>query len=427
MTPEFYTAKKGTIFHENTCKLYIFSPSSIQVLRGWPKPYAWKKTNEKPRWIQYWPSITLPKGVLDKKIKKLSMPYEHHGQLLLPGFIHKKDVQRSEDLAWSRWYETIPAAVRNIVNPYRDRQWNVLSLVACCGSAALDLAKSNPALAYALASNWIFHKPRVNQPLLSSRELLKTGRNQREILAWLGFSESDQIRRILRKVVLRSLAVDSLLCLRRSLQYPDVVKSLSHLDRINIGVIRIVTDPELFNFVTPIFLHEVSCRKDEDRNANTAWVLRECLDTFKNSISPERKFPVLNSLKKLHEFYSTMIEKLKHNIKNINNGTIDILFPHPPVSGIPNIIPLTRSHELIEEGIYQKNCAADYIEKVAISRDVYIYKVLFPERCTLSLEKNGNQWKIGQIARACNGLASEETLSYVKKWLKDNTCGEINA
>ncbi len=421
MNKGIYVADNRTVFHEDTGKLYFFSKSYVQVLKGWPKPCAWIRTYETPRWTHCRPSIKIPKGNLEGKIRKLSMPYNHHGQLLLPEFYYKKEFKKWEDLAWNRWYDTIPLHVRKSVSIYRDRQWHMLEFVACCGPVALDLIKANPALAYALASNWVFHKPQMNQPLRFAQELLKAGKNQRDVLAWLGFQPSEQIRRILRKIVARSVSIGSLLSLRQRLQDDRVVKTLSHLDRINRGVIRIIIDPELFRFVSPVFLHELSQSKNEDRKATTAWVLRHFKGVYEYILSSNRKFPVLNSLKKLDEF-CIMIQ---NKVCKIQSGKIDVAFPPPPVAGTPSIIPFVNSHELIEEGVLQKNCVADYIGNVAFDKNMYLYKILSPERCTLSLEKNGSQWKIGQLARACNRAPSIETISFVKTWLKENTAKEV--
>ena len=51
--------------------------------------------------------------------------------------------------------------------------WQQVEALIRCGESALDLVRSNPALAYLVASNWVFHQPAVRQPLRSARALLR--------------------------------------------------------------------------------------------------------------------------------------------------------------------------------------------------------------------------------------------------------------
>ena len=59
----------------------------------------------------------------------------------------------------------------------------------------------------------------------------------------------------------------------------------------------------------------------------------------------------------------------------------------------------------------------NYCERVAAGK-VFIYRVLQPERATLSLAPAANgEWEIDQILRACNQPTSPLTLQAVQTWL----------
>lgn len=126
-----------------------------------------------------------------------------------------------------------------------------------------DLSRSNPALAYALASNWVFHRPAVTRPMRAARSLV--GRAEPRILEWLGFPTSEPARRILAKIVPLSLSVEGLLYLRDALADPWTVRILSHLRRINQGALRLTTDPRLRPHVTFRLIEDVSRDNAHDR------------------------------------------------------------------------------------------------------------------------------------------------------------------
>ena len=257
------------------------------------------------------------------------------------------------------------------------------------------------------------HKPPVKKPLRSVRALLKVGKNQRDILAWLGFPHRESHRKLLMKIDPIALTITSLLYLRKSMEDEYTLKTLTHLGRLNVGVIRIATDPKLLSHVTPTFLHEISNLKEENRNAKAAHVLMDSIRMFQCIMPEYRKFPMVRSLGKLNEVH----ESLLNDLKRIKGGFINMPFPKPPVEGTEHIIPITSSRDLVEEGRLQQNCVASYLEDIAIHRSTYIYRVLSPERCTLSLEKKDTGLVIDQLKQSYNRPASFQTCQEVRKWL----------
>jgi hypothetical protein len=408
----FRTPRDGVVFHPDTGKLYVYQPSTIEVMVAWPKPAAWKKTRGRPYWVHFRPEITIPRGDLERRIALRDPDADEKGQLWLPCCrpIRHRDPVVQAELRHLRWFATIPREVRELIAPFPDRHWHLLSLIARCGPAARDLVVSNPALAYALASNWVFHKPAVRRPLRSARALLAPGRKQREILGWLGFPATEWARRLLRKIPVSSVGILRLLYLRDSLADAAVHKLLSHLPRINAGVIRIVTDPALRRHATPRLLEEVAHDPHEDRRPRAAFLLRDCLAMHRG---PAR-FPALRSLARLREVHDSLAEELWGEARSLRN----VAFPPPPLEGTPNIVPITDLWELEEEGRIQRNCVASYAHRILASRKVYIYRVLAPERCTLSVARRGDRWVLSEIRSACNRPASPETIRVVQEWIR---------
>lgn len=414
----FRRSKKGTVFKAETGKRYVFEPGSVSVLVGWPQPVAWKKTRSTRGWMHFRPKICIPRRDPSKRIRELQASTDETGQALFPFCATPlKERARHWHLAWARWYETIPLEIREMVSRFADRQWHILSLLARCGPAAADLVHGNPALAFALASSWIYHHPPVRQPLRSARALLGESKKQRRILAWLGFPATEATRRLLGKVIPKSISVTSLLYLRQSLTDPGMVKTLSHLQRLNAGAIRIATDPDLLAHATPTLVEEISNQRDEDRRPRAAYLLQDSVNMFRVLSPTGRKFPPVRRIWNLSGLHDALIDDL--NRARLMNA--DVAFPPPPVEGTETIVPITSAHDLVEEGRAQHNCVAAYVDRVAIQQRVYIYRILWPERCTLSLVKRRDRWLLGELKRTCNDPPSAHTHRVVGEWLSGHS------
>lgn len=412
----FRPTKRGAVFKIDTGKLYLFAPGSITVMQSWP-PMAWKKTRSNLRWVHLRPKVLLPCGNLEGRIEHLSAPADENGQLLLPFYADETQRLWRADIAWLSWSARIPEHVREVVARFPDRQWHLLSFIARCGDAAIDLVLANPALAWALASNWAFHRPPVQRPMRSARALLKPGNKQKDILAWLGFPEAEAARKVLRKIAHKAINVPSLLYLQQSMTDPAVAKVLAHLPPpINAGALRIVTDPGLLPFAGPTLVGEVSFKREEDERPKAAYLLQDSLNMFRLLYRGQGRFPHLKSLARLAEFHDSLVDEMGH----IQLHDLDLALPPVPVKGTGTIIPLTTARDLIEEGRLQRNCIASYIERVAIQQRLYIYRMTFPERCTLSIMKRGAKWVLCELKRTCNLPAAETTRQAVLEWLSQS-------
>ena len=76
-----------------------------------------------------------------------------------------------------------------------------------------------------------------------------------------------------------------------------------------------------------------------------------------------------------------------------------------------------RLADLREEGELQSNCVGSYTGAIR-ARTTFIYRVLTPERATLSIVRgNDRDWKIGQLKCRANAQASAITRLAVQDWL----------
>ena len=78
---------------------------------------------------------------------------------------------------------------------------------------------------------------------------------------------------------------------------------------------------------------------------------------------------------------------------------------------------------LLKEGQQQHNCVGGYIERVRSGR-CYIYRVLQPERATLSIIKEASgEWDVGELLSSCNKKVRPRTETAVNDWLSNAQLG----
>lgn len=95
-------------------------------------------------------------------------------------------------------------------------------------------------------------------------------------------------------------------------------------------------------------------------------------------------------------------------------------FPPPPFPGTDTIRPLCTPVELINESIAQRNCVGNRVTYEPHIRKgrCYIYKVVAPERATLSIiRRTGESWSIGELKAAGNHPVGLGMLRVVRDWL----------
>lgn len=102
--------------------------------------------------------------------------------------------------------------------------------------------------------------------------------------------------------------------------------------------------------------------------------------------------------------------QLNKIIRSRNNIEIS-----PPFEGTATIIPLTSGQALEEEGADMQHCVGGYAEKMFEGR-CYVYKVLAPQRATLSLYRQDGAWQLGELRGVHNADVDEQTHQYVQQW-----------
>ncbi|MCY2927990.1 MAG: hypothetical protein NTV86_00570 [Planctomycetota bacterium] len=399
--------RPGLVFHNG--KLYDFDRHGVTVMRGWPAPLAWRKTRTRP-WRMLRPRISLVPSRPPHSVNPTDSPADEAAE--------QREARALEAIrkAWEGFWTDVPPEVRRIVSAFPDRQWHIFSFLARCGKAAWELAEANPALAFCLANNWVFHKPAVAQPLRAARALLV--RKQHQIAGWLGFPPTRSAARILAKIEPTGLAVGRLLYLRDRMADPETLKTLRHLPRIGPHLAIILTNQRLLRHVSARFLRELAnpnARPDRRNyyppSANVSTWLFDTLE-MAEALHPDfdRKFDSLAELWTANQIFFVQMDELEEE------GHENFRFPPPPIPGTDAIVPITTPEALAEEGRLQNHCARNYGRRVAAGES-YFYRVLKPERATLSLQFKAGKWNIGEVKSKGNREVRTETKAFLERWL----------
>jgi hypothetical protein len=386
----------GTAFKHG--KLYEFDKYGVTVIRFWPEPAAWRKTRTRP-WRHVRPAIDLNEA--DDAFWEARINDNDPDDWVKASIIRSKACSQTA-------MGKIPREVLDLASQFSKRQWHMLSFLARCGPAAADLTRSNPALAWALASNWVFHRPAVSQPMRAARSLVRC--KQREILEWLGFPGTESARKTLAKISPAALNILPIFSVRRHLLDPAAAKILRHVPLITATVYRLL-DPQLRPYAAPALFEEAA----RIYAPVPAWAY-ELRDTLRMSaqLYPGRPLPIFQSAQQVIARHNELIERINdENMLLMEERTL----PDPPLPGTEVIIPLTTTAALMVEGKHQCNCVGSYIQQV-LAENVYIYRVLAPERATLSIVRRQDKWEMGEIKGYANTEVSKQTLDAVRAWVR---------
>jgi hypothetical protein len=389
--PEFTRpANPGHAFRDG--KLYRFSRERIEVIRAWgPRAGAWRLTPEQG-WRACRPWFSLEAMTRGLKARLAS----ESASVRIAAECEKKLL------------ETIPEPARRMAGRFGSNDWEALQFLNRCGEPAAELMESTPALAFALAVRRRLNAPGAPKSAEQARRALRL--RQRVIAGLLGFPEREATVRVLRKIPRKAVDFWRIYHLRPALAGGKSLDWALHLPRLSAVVLRILCDPALLEMVSYGFLEELALRRGRDRQISEAgqlWLL------WRFAQAAGRKLPRFRSVEQLEEAYT---EERPHWMEEAVPPQERVEIPPPPVGGGEGIEPLACQEDLIREGAEMAHCAAGYAHQVAAG-ELYLYRLLSPERATFSIVRSGGLWKLGQIRGRANREVSLAAVDTVRYWL----------
>ena len=381
-------------------QLCITTAQEEMRLGTWPLLEATRRRKGEAKWSRFVPAFRLlrPKNDL---LAIEAGPAGVRGQGVDP-LLEKHQ-------AFRLFRQSFPPRLALAAERYPARQWAVLRMVQE-REEAVELLEQNPALGFCTANLARFRKIFGNH----GRQAAELSRRpQREVLAWFGFPDGQAWVNIVRKILPETVTVERVQALRSVATIGAVAQRLAHVPVINAGLLELATQPNLMAQVSPALLNEIAVA-EEERLQGSAVHLLEDLARALESMGRRPGLAVIKTLEKLrHRSHEVAEEFQNYVVVQRAVGS----FLEPPVPGTEDIEPLTDAGQLLEEGRAQRNCVGGYAPRVAGGK-VFIYRVLRPERATLSLRLGSDgEWGIGQLLRACNQKVSPATTLAVLRWL----------
>lgn len=414
----FAAPKRGASFHTETGKYYLFEPTELTVIRTWPKPTAWIKTESQPAWRHFRPldlHICDPEKWLPTREVGLLKEYRQDPSSLEAGKTDEeiKNLRRRVSNARHRlpfrlFLETIPPEIIAPIARFNERHFHLLSWLARCGSYALEYLHSNPALAFCVASNWVFHEPRVQQPMRAARSLIR--RRRRKVLQYLGFGPANESTvRLFAKILPEAVSISRLLYLRAALRENNSLPGqLAHVRTINAGLLRIA-DPRLISLTSPPLLDDIASSPEECRRSRAAYFLRDAIEMATQMSLPLEKLRC-RSIRSLNRKHDELVEK--YNLWVADSISKEGARLPRPFQGLESesvsIVPLDTPMLVAEEGREMEHCCASYIPRMFREGNCALYRVAADgERATLSLVRSGGKWRLSELRGIRNCAPSD--------------------
>lgn len=452
--------------------LHIRSVASAMRIRWNPEPRA-EIRDGRGAWRDFRPDFRLVRPPASEA--RAALPLEAEGESAGPDVLDRKRI------AFDAFRGEIPPEFVSRVERFGSHQWSLLVLIRA-ERAALDLAASNPVLAYCLANNDEFRGTEADAAAVQA--VWYSHRRQRVILQFLRFPESEAVVRLLRKIRPEAVFPSLMRRLAGSIRVDRrVLEILGHHSSINRGMLELVANPRIFPYVTPRLLYAVADSPAELAEAPTADQILSAVGTLQEA---GLNLPVrpLTTIRQVEEFrervdaeiaeaarrreeaarrareaqaererraraareaHAQALRRIRERERAaraagrrlrrpagpdgergavpglgalpVPTGAVEP-FPPPPVPGTPDIVPLRSAADLEEEGREQRNCVASYAWRVRRGM-CYIYRVLQPERATLSIVPGPDGgWRRFELKRKENRGVRESTKHFVDRWLE---------
>jgi len=253
-------------------------------IRIWPHPCAEIRKGA-GQWERFYPEFRVIDYPLPKPKKKHPSPQLDLGLEIEPTPV---DTRPSKRQAYDQLRQTMPRSYAMALAPFKSHQWNMIVFLSF-HRRFYELIKSNPAIAFSLA-NLQDIKWRVYRKELRLEDL--TGMKQTDLLKLLSLPGTKSLVQISKKIQPASVSPDILQVLRHCLHHESVMKKLSHLKKINTGVLALLTRrDDVRDLVTPQLLEEVSLDRAHNHYPASMHQLTESF-RWHRELRPDLRLPL---------------------------------------------------------------------------------------------------------------------------------------
>lgn len=310
----------------------------------------------------------------------------------------------------------IPDAIQDAARAYQYLQTTLLQWAAISHAAA-DLLQQTPHLVWLLAAT-------ATTEAWTRREIdHAVSRRRVEIVERVTGGRSEAAVRFLNRIVLHRGDASELRLIRMILDRPAVWQGLGQWTRIPVHLLAVLLQyPEL----TGSRLLRHIAERDYSRLSDAIAQVRQVTDNWRDALEMARllaigdavqaldRCPTFAAVQRLHDRWMEQLNRRKALVMEGQRR-----FPEPPIPGSAAIHPILSEEDLQAEGRLMGHCVASYANQVRRGES-YIYRLLYPERATLELQRRGTRFMLAQFKAARNQQPRPDAWEVVNQWLKEH-------
>jgi len=242
-----------------------------------------------------------------------------------------------------------------------------------------------------------------------------------DILSAAGLPGSKSLARLVGRLKLSPMMPWELDDVRLALQQSEFLTLLRHHAEVHLNHLRL-----LLRVRRPLWPGMLCLVNEHTQAADLTWTCRMIRDTLNLAGGNEQVMVQVNSREDLQDQHDRFIDRFnRQNHRNSAEKRLELAkaleeehgaYPKPPIAPVEGIQPLSSWLELLEEGATMRHCVGSYDMAVAWG-EVFIYRMISPERLTISLEHRNDAWVVGEVRASCNANPSPAALERVRRWV----------
>lgn len=404
---------------------------SLEEVRRWARRPHWiiEESKERQTQIERLDPDTLPH--LARAWPELRETVEQWEQLSLTrprrarlafARMRKAEQRLLRIQAVADWLGHFPPEALDFVerHGFKERRWHLLSLWLRVPQGR-ELYDDAPALAWMMASSWLFRKP-VTQPFRALRSLVQKPRNR--ILEWLDFPPGDGTLKLLRMLPGAACLMLDMIHHHAGFRHKT---TRSWLLNLGVPITRQILNAAVPGLITYPILHAIAHRQRMATYGARDWVariyfdIRSMMSTVDYDIDQTR-LGRIRTFQRLWEYHEELVARQNRQEGRFYAPPSVWLDRKPPPAPPPDWMqPLDTEEAVRTEARELRHCLSGYVHEIAEGR-YYAYAVHHAQgRATLGLRRRSTAgWRIDQLRGLSNRSVSPLVHVAVLEWARQH-------
>jgi hypothetical protein len=207
--------------------------------------------------------------------------------------------------------------------------------------------------------------------------------------------------------------------LREASQDAEAAEWLSRQARINPVILAIGREARLRDRFSPECLARLGRLRPSAAQTDVVARIRELAETARRLNAPA---PFISGLADIDNAYRPdppAARAPRTRATRRPAAPLPEQFPEPPVTAVAGIEPILTRRDLEIEGHVMEHCVGGvgYAGKILRGR-LYAYRVLAPERLTLTIRPARNGWNISELKGKRNREPAAASVELIRRWLR---------